>query len=346
MTINDWLMRAQRQLKDAEITTARLDCLVLLEDAIGHDRAWLLSHPEHVLQGSELKKLNTKIVQRAKHIPLAYIRGHAEFYGREFAVNEHTLVPRPETETIIDMLKRVRNMEADVAAWQVERRGRKPVKKQYMFEKQEPASSLVKTDEGYKVVWQKPKRPNLTQPPAPVHGQSLRYHDEHFCIVDIGTGSGALAITAKLEMPEATVIATDIDETCLKTARTNAVKLGADITFLQGNLMKPLTTLSTVQPATDTAITVLLCNLPYVPEHFQINTAATHEPRHAIFGGADGLDLYRQMFAQIAAGPVQPQYILAESLPLSHETLEAIAKAAGYHLDKTDDFIQLFTRAA
>jgi hypothetical protein len=158
MTIGDWLRTATNQLNDAGIATGRLDCLVLLEDALGYDRAWLLSHPEQELQRSELKKLNTKIVQRVQHIPLAYIRGHAEFYGREFAVNEHTLVPRPETETMLDMLKRIRNMEADVAVFQVERRGRKPVKKQYAFEKQPPASSLVRTETGYKVVWQKPKR--------------------------------------------------------------------------------------------------------------------------------------------------------------------------------------------
>jgi len=101
VTISAWLKQSQGLLKDAEISTARLDCLVLLEDALGKDRAWLLSHPDEALQGSILEKLNTKIVQRAKHIPLAYLRGHAEFYGRDFSVNAHTLVPRPETETII-----------------------------------------------------------------------------------------------------------------------------------------------------------------------------------------------------------------------------------------------------
>lgn len=335
MHVKDWLAESAEKLATAGITTARLDCLVLLEDVTGKDRAWLLSHPECDLQGSVLKNLNTKITQRTNHIPLAYIRSKAEFYGRVFTVNPHTLVPRPETETMIDMLKRVRNLESDIALWQVERRGRKPVKRNYKFEKNEPASSLVKTDSGYKVVWEKPTRSPFTQKPAPIHGQSLHYHDEDICIVDIGTGSGAIAITAKLVFPDMAVTAVDIDEKCLTTARQNARKLAANVEFLHGNLLEP------VQISPD-RITVLLCNLPYVPDNFQINTAATHEPRHALFGGSDGLDLYRELFEQITAQRHKPAYILTESLPPQHEALAAIAAAADYQLQRTDDFIQLF----
>lgn len=338
MTIDEWLKHSVAQLKEAGISTARLDCLVLLEDVTKQDRGWLLSHADEVLQGSVLKRLNTKIAQRAQHVPLAYIRGHAEFYGREFIVNAHTLVPRPETETIIELLKVVRNREADVATWQVERRGRKPLKKRYLFEKQEPASELVKTDEGYKVIWKKLKQPLLSQSPASVHGQSLKYRDEDLCIIDIGTGSGAIAITAKLELPEATVMATDIDEKCLGIARSNAQQLGADISLVQGNLLEPVPALP------EDKIGILLCNLPYVPDNFQINTAATHEPRHALFGGSDGLDLYRELFQQIVANTWQPAYVLTESLPPQHDTLAGIAKAAGYDLKRTDDFIQLYER--
>ena len=81
-----------------------------------------------------------------------------------------------------------------------------------------------------------------------------------------------------------------------------------------------------------------------MPDEFHINTAATHEPRHAIFGGADGLDYYREMFAQLADLKVSPFYIFAESLPPQHEDLAAIAHAAGYTLDTEEDFIQLFHR--
>lgn len=277
MNIQTWLTTQTAVLKEAGVSTARLDCLVLLSDELQKDKSWLLSHSDYELQGSEIENLNTKIVQRSQHVPLAYLRGHAEFYGREFFVNSHTLVPRPETETIIDLLKR-----------------------------------LV----------------------------SSGFANSSATCADIGTGSGAIAITAKLELPTLHVIATDIDAECLNTAARNAQSLQAEATFLHGNLLEPLG-----EQKTGNIPDIILANLPYVPDNFQINTAATHEPRHALFGGADGLDLYRELFEQIQQNGWKPQYILAESLPPQHEVLAGIAKAAGYRLEQTDDFIQLFTAA-
>lgn len=207
-------------------------------------------------------------------MPLAYIRGDAEFYGREFAVNAHTLVPRPETETMVELVCKLVSSESA----------------------------------GEKAV-----------------------------IADIGTGSGAIAITAKLELPAADVIATDIDERCLEAARQNAQSFKTDISFLHGSLLEPFATRSLAHSPT-----ILLCNLPYVPDNFQINTAATHEPRHALFGGPDGLDLYRELFEQTNSLAAKPLYVFTESLPPQHEALAGIAKAAGYSLEEIDDFIQLF----
>jgi len=281
MNVKSWLSTNTKQLKDVGIDTARLDCLVLLEDSTGHDRGWLLSHLEHILQGSNLEKLNTKIVQRAGHTPLAYIRGKAEFYGRDFVVNEHTLIPRPETETIIELLR------------------------------------------GLATQGQLPAQPH---------------------ILDIGTGSGCIAITAALELPRAHVSACDIDEKCLKTAQENAQELTATVHFFTSNLIEQ-TDHATDDKTGMQTYDVLLANLPYVPNDFHINTAASHEPKHAIFGGADGLDLYRTMFQQVDSLETKPSYIIAESLPPSHPELARIAKAAGFRLQKTDDFIQLFTLA-
>jgi methylase of polypeptide subunit release factors len=339
--VSSWLKQSVIQLEDAGIATARLDCLVLLEDETGKDRAWVLAHPEYSLQGPDLKNLNTKIAQRSLHIPLAYIRGKAEFYGREFAVNEHTLVPRPETESMIDLLQAVSNRESKVLSWQDQSRRRNNAREKSTPTPTAKQSSLVRTDEGYKVVWKKRHADKQHQTDASVarHTNHLRDDDTSLRLVDVGTGSGAIAITAKLEHPHAIVTATDIDKNCLEMAQNNSKQLGADIELLHGNLLDPVPDVATDQ------IFVLLCNLPYVPDNFQINTAATHEPRHALFGGTDGLDLYRELFVQAAARSHRPDYILAESLPPQHPELSGIAQSAGYRLAKTSDFVQLYVLA-
>ncbi len=273
-TIATWLADATARLTGVGVATARLDCLVLLEDVTGKERSWLLAHPEDELESCQIKELKSMLRRRVSHEPLAYIRGKSEFYGREFAVSAHTLEPRPETETMIELLL------------------------------------------------------NL------VESRKLKVES----LVDVGTGSGCIAITTALELPGTKVYATDIDEKCLKTARQNAQNLGADVTFLQGNLLQPL------PPSNSHLPTIILANLPYVPDGHTINLPAQHEPKHAIFGGADGLDLYRDMFEQLeeVSGAT---YILTESLPFQHAALTEIATSAGYSLVTTSDFIQIFERA-
>jgi release factor glutamine methyltransferase len=105
MTIGEFLTTATADFKQAGIESARLDALILLEDAIGQDRALLLAYPERDIPPHLVAGLNTQRARREQQIPLAYIRGHAPFYGREFHVTEHVLVPRPETEAMIELLK-------------------------------------------------------------------------------------------------------------------------------------------------------------------------------------------------------------------------------------------------
>ncbi|HSX29102.1 MAG TPA: HemK/PrmC family methyltransferase [Candidatus Saccharimonadales bacterium] len=104
MTIQEFLVAATTHLETAGIESARLDCLVLLEDALGRDRSSLLASPSEPLPEKIISKLNTQIVQRIDHTPLAYIRGKASFYGRYFTVGKGVLVPRPESEAIITAL--------------------------------------------------------------------------------------------------------------------------------------------------------------------------------------------------------------------------------------------------
>jgi release factor glutamine methyltransferase len=105
MTIGQFLTASTQRLATSGIKSARLDCLILLEDELGSDRAHLLAHLESELTDDNVKSLDTRIAQRVQHEPLAYIRGRSMFYGREFIVNAHVLVPRPETEDMIELLE-------------------------------------------------------------------------------------------------------------------------------------------------------------------------------------------------------------------------------------------------
>ncbi len=273
LTRAEWLKKAAEALAKSGIGTARLDCLVLLEDLLGKDRTHLLAYPELKLTTEQISELDSLIRRRTKHESLAYIRGKTEFYGREFIINKHVLEPRPESETMIDLLIKVL-------------------------------------------------------------GDRLEVTEEPVTIVDVGTGSGALAITTKLEYPKAKVIATEIDPNCLKIAKQNAAKYKASIKFLQGNLLESAYDL---EPST---ANLVLANLPYVPDNFTVNQAAAMEPKIAIFGGEDGLDVYRRLFDQLKTRPAK--FVLTESLPFQHKNLATIAKRAGYKLQIADDFIQVF----
>lgn len=266
MTVQDFLKTATKTLEQNGATSARLDCLILLEDELGLDRASILAHPETELSPSQLARLNTQVTQRITHLPMAYIRGKAPFFGREFVVNEHVLVPRPETETMIELLK------------------------------------------------------NLPLPTA-------------LKIADIGTGSGCIGITAALEIPTATVTLYDIDPHALKVAKKNAQSLGVQVAISQGDLLSK-------KPDAD----VLLANLPYVPSNYAINQAAKHEPTHTLFSGQDGLDLYRRFWKEISLLEQLPIFVLTESLPFQHDTLETLAKSAGYEQGTKQDLVQVFRR--
>lgn len=261
MTCEDWLLTSGRQLTEAGIESARLDTLLLLEDCLGRERSWLLAHPEHALAPDQLTLLQGQLERRLQHEPLAYIRGFVEFYGRRFTVSPAVLVPRPESEAMIGLLKKLA-----------------------------PAADSI---------------------------------------ADIGTGSGCLAITAALET-QAVVYGIDIDEKCLKVARKNSASLHANVSWLAGSLTEPLPEIPEV----------LLANLPYVPDDYAINKAARHEPSLALFAGNDGLDVYRDLFIQLAARPCK--LLITESLLEQHQALVLLAEQHGYKLVDTDGLAQAF----
>ncbi|HSW66644.1 MAG TPA: HemK/PrmC family methyltransferase [Bacillota bacterium] len=267
MTLGDFLKRATQALQQAGLESARLDALLLLEDALQRDRALLLAHPELELTAAEAALLNSQLEQRATHLPLAYIRGKSMFYGRIFTITPRVLVPRPESEAMMNLLLAIRDIKH---------------------------------------------------------------------LADIGTGSGCLGITAALELPECQVDLYDIDAQALDCATKNAHQLGTKVRTYHEDLASNIYTPG--RPVYET----LLANLPYVPDEHHINKAASHEPRLALFGGPDGLNMYRRMFAQLAVRPHRPIHVITEALSFQHQPLTDIAKASGYQQAATEGLAQHF----
>ena len=269
MKVEAFLAQAIKKLGSASVNSARLDTLILLEDELKKDRAYILAHPETELAPVQLKKLNQQIKRRTYHEPLAYIRGFTEFYGRKFKVNRHVLEPRPESETMIDLLK-----------------------------------SLCYKD----------------------------YPCSKIRIADVGTGSGALGITAALELHNHYVDLYDIDASALAVAKHNCALHELHLRTVKRDLLR----------SSHKAYDVVLANLPYVPDRWQINKSAAMEPKLAIFGGQDGLDVYRRFFEQLSHFSWRPKYVLTESLPPQHQELAQIVQKADFKLHKSQDFIQVF----
>lgn len=264
MTIAEWLIETMKRLGEAGVDSPRRDALVLLEDTLKKDRAWVLAHPDHRFQGGTLETVNALIERRIKREPLAYIRGKAWFYGRFFTVNEHVLIPRPESETIVEIVKEI----------------------------------------------------------APT------------TVVDIGTGSGCLAITIALELPEAHVTASDISTNTLELARHNAYQHKVSVHFMHTYLLEGV--------LDQHAPEVIVANLPYVPENLAVEPELKTEPRLALFAGADGMDVYENFWAQISTAGLKAKYIVTESLESQHTHMNELAVKSGYRLAHSEHLIQLW----
>ncbi len=293
MEVVNWIELNYKILEGANIRTARLDAQVLLCDVLDVDKSWLHAHSEFKLTNEQVNLLNGQIERRKNHQPLAYIRGKQEFYGREFYVNSDTLTPRPETETMIDLLKEWMGQQSKVVG------------------------------------------------------------SDKLQIIDVGTGSGCIIITAALEFanytqvpsseePNISYTGLDISDGALKIAEKNAQKHDVSIDFEHFDLTKD--TVQSHLVAGESPL-VVLANLPYVPVNFPINQAAAHEPPIALFGGEDGLDYYRLLFRQLPAQTTENDHskiIFTESLPQQHTSLNKIALESGYDLTAERDLIQVF----
>ncbi|MEH7333343.1 peptide chain release factor N(5)-glutamine methyltransferase [Neobacillus drentensis] len=200
---------------------------LLLRYFTGMSRSKLFANMRDEVDPAVLLRFEEAVHEHVRGVPVQYMIGSEEFYGRSFLVNEEVLIPRPETEELVyETLKRINKL-------------------------------------GLKKV------------------------------VDIGTGSGAIAISLKLEQPALKVFASDIAEESLIVARENASRLEADVEFIQGDLLKPFM---------GGEFDVVISNPPYIPTGDMVTMSEVvteHEPHRALFAGEDGLDFYRRFMHEL-----------------------------------------------
>lgn len=239
-TIRDILQKAGDSLT-AVSTSARLDAQVLLSHVLGVEVVYLYTYPEKPIEPEQLTEFEQLVARRATGEPIAYILGQVGFYDREFIVTPDVLIPRPETEHLVEAAIQHANdtTRAIVAA-------------------------------------------------------------------DIGTGSGAIAITFKAHVPRATVYAVDISPAALDVARRNSELNKTDVNFLQGNLLDPL-----IEQGVQ--VDILMANLPYIDsDEVRTLEVSKHEPMTALDGGRDGLAFITELLSKVRQVCGEDSLILLE----------------------------------
>jgi release factor glutamine methyltransferase len=237
-------------LTAAGVDTPRLDAEVLLAHALGIERLALVVDPEAPVEGSAVRTFQTAVRRRAVgREPVAYITGVKGFRHLDLHVDPRVLIPRPETETLV-----------------------------------EAALDLA---------------PNAH-------------------VVDVGTGSGAVALALKDERPDLAITATDVSEDALDVARANATRLGLDVSFVRADLLDGVGEIDAV-----------LSNPPYVEDGAQLPPEiARHEPTTALYAGLDGLAVVRRLVAQ--AGARGAEFLALEVGAGQALAVEELARAAGF----------------
>ena len=269
--IKDWLSSASQQLREAEISSARLDSEIILANVLQKTRTYLHAHDTDTLSKNELKTANAHLKMRLNRIPVAYLTGYKDFYGRPFSVTTDTLIPRPESEDIITILK-------------------------------EKIAS--------------PRTNNK--------------------LIDVGTGSGCLGITAKLEIPDLDVTLTDISLAALAVAAQNAAALKANVRTLQSDLLANY----------PYKANYIIANLPYVDINWQCSPETKHEPSLALFADDSGLELIDRLIEQTDNHLTPGGLLLLESDTRQHAEIISKAKSRELLYVETRGLITCFSKPA
>ena len=261
MQLKDALRSAIAMLEENRVGSPRMNAEVLLMFVLGCDRAYLYAHPERELSPDEQNRYDEALEQRARGVPSQYITGHQEFWGLDFIVGPAVLIPRPETEHLVEaVLELCKGLPHPVS----------------------PKSGETRV------------------------GQPIR-------IVDVGTGSGCVALALVSELPRAEIHATEISEEALEIARANAARLLLTdrVTFNATDLLHGIAG----------EFDIVASNPPYVgeSEYDKVQLEVRKfEPRCAVFAGPDGMDIIRRLAPQARAA-LKPGGYLAMEIGYSQE---------------------------
>lgn len=226
MDISTWLQGAAGQLKNAGIDSARLDAELLLAATIHEPRTYLHAHSDEKLSPNQIASAKTKLSSRLDRVPIAYILGEKEFYGRSFIVSPQALIPRPESEELVNLIK--------------------------------------------------------------------KYIKSNSTILDVGTGSGCIGLTLKLELPNTKITVSDISNEAIALARKNAQNLGVtSVDYILTDLLDHW-----LHNEKSDQFDCIVANLPYVDRSWQVSPETTSEPDLALFADDNGLSLIKKIIVQ------------------------------------------------
>ena len=294
MTFREWLRKGEADLSAGpHPDRARRDAELLLLHRIGKARVWLLTHLDDDFGGCGSISYAALLKRRVSGEPIQYILGECEFYGLPFRVTPAVLIPRPETELLVEQ-----------AVQLVPVFDRRP-KRFIEFRAVRPS------DHRLEKIQQDRNSRSTTWPPR---------------ILDVGTGTGAIALSLAHHWSEAAITATDISSSALDIARINAESLGFEdqIRLLQGDLLAPVS---------GETFDLIVSNPPYVPESDRDTLAVEvrdFEPAQALFAGPDGLDVYRRLIPAAFAALAPGGFLLLEIGHGQSAAIAALLESAGF----------------
>lgn len=297
-TVKDLAQRGFKRLKQAGVDSPRLDAELILAKVLGKERLFLHLNPDLCPGDGAVKEYFALVERRAAGEPVQYLTGVQEFMGLEFAVNPSVLIPRPDTETLVEAV--LERLEA--------RRKTRSLQSTAAAAGREPVPGVICGSQAAPGPWAGGRR----------EGAAANGNVPAVLALDLGTGSGAIAVSLAYYCKGLSVKAVDISAEALRLARENALRHGvADrVEFIQGDLFSPF-------EGTGIKFDLIVSNPPYISGEGmeRLQREVQHEPTHALYGGADGLDFYKRIAADSSRHIIRGGLLAVE---IGHDQAEAV----------------------